>query len=389
MQRWTNARNIGFTILVWIAIVFIVAWTIGHFITAVILFVIAALLAYAISPGVTLLRRLHVPRLLAILIVYLVALAALGAILFYIGSTAIAQVVSFAKALPDLLRETKPNNPAPLFSLLKPLGLTASQYNQYRQDVIDQVTASAGTFASNAIPVVTGIASGLIDFVLVFILSVYLVIDGPRAINWLRSAAPASQRGRVLFYLDILSSKVGGYIRGQLIMSTFIGVMVGGGMAAFQVPFALLLGVLAFFMEFVPILGTIISGAACVLIALAAKNFLIAALVAGYFIVVHILEADVVGPRVVGRAVGLHPVVAILALTVGTELFGLWGAVFSVPIAGVLQALIISIWTEWRSTHPDQFTPPRPKNLEPQPVTAPQDQQPQEPVSSTPTTKAT
>jgi hypothetical protein len=58
MQRWTNARNIGFTILVWIVIVFIIAWTIGHFITAVILFVIAALLAYAISPGVTLLRRL-------------------------------------------------------------------------------------------------------------------------------------------------------------------------------------------------------------------------------------------------------------------------------------------------------------------------------------------
>ena len=389
MQRWTNARNIGFTILVWIAIVFIVAWTIGHFITAVILFVIAALLAYAISPGVTLLRRLHVPRLLAILIVYLVALAALGAILFYIGSTAVAQVVDFAKALPDLLRETKPNNPSPLFSLLRPLGLTADQYNQYRQDVIDQVTASAGTFASNAIPVVTGIANGLIDFVLVFIMSVYLVIDGPRAVNWLRSAAPSRQRGRVLFYLDILSSKVGGYIRGQLIMSTFIGVMVGGGMAAFQVPFALLLGVLAFFMEFVPILGTIISGAACVLIALATKNLLIAVFVAVYFVVVHILEADVIGPRIVGRAVGLHPVVAILALTVGTELFGLWGAVFSVPIAGVLQALIISIWTEWRNAHPDQFTSPRPKNLEPQPVTAPQDQQPQEPVSSTPTTKAT
>jgi predicted PurR-regulated permease PerM len=276
-----------------------------------------------------------------------------------------------------------------LFSLLKPLGLTADQYNQYRQDVIDQVTASAGTFASNAIPVVTGIASGLIDFVLVFILSVYLVIDGPRAVNWLRIAAPASQRGRVLFYLDILSSKVGGYIRGQLIMSSFIGVMVGGGMAAFQVPFALLLGVLAFFMEFVPILGTIISGAACVLIALATKPPIIAVFVLVYFIVIHILEADIVGPRIVGRAVGLHPVVAILALTVGTELFGLWGAVFSIPIAGVLQALIISIWAQWRDTHPDQFTPARPKNLQPQPITAPKDQQPQEPVSSTPTTTAT
>lgn len=385
MQRWITARNIGLTILIWVGIIFIVAWAIGHFITSVILFVIAALLAYAISPGVTMLHRLRVPRPLAIVIVYVVTLAAFGAILFYISSTAIAQVVLFAKDLPDLLSPTSARHPAPLFSLLKPLGLTADQYNQYRQDIITQVTNSAGTFAQNAIPVVTGIASGLIDFVLVLILSVYLVIDGPRAINWLRGAAPANQRGRVLFYLDILNSKVGGYIRGQLIMSTFIGLMVGGGMAVFQIPFALLLGVLAFLMEFVPILGTIISGAACVLIALATKNLLIAALVAGYFVVVHILEADVVGPRIVGRAVGLHPVVAILALTIGTELFGLWGAVFSAPIAGVLQSIIISLWTEWRDTHPDQFTPPRPKNLQPQPVTAPKDQLPQEPVSSTPT----
>ena len=385
MQRWITARNIGLTILVWVAIAFIVAWTIGHFITSVILFVIAALLAYAISPGVAWLHRLRVPRPLAIALVYLVTLAALGAVLFYIGSTAIAQVVSFAKALPDLLRPTTPQQPSPLFSLLKPLGLTAEQYNQYRQDVITQVTASAGTFASNAIPVVTGIASGLINFVLVLILSIYLVIDGPRAINWLRGAAPANQRGRVLFYLDILISKVGGYIRGQLIMSTFIGLMVGGGMAAFQVPFALLLGVLAFLMEFVPILGTIISGVACVLIALATKNVLIAVFVAIYFVVIHILEADIVGPRIVGRAVGLHPVVAILALTIGTELFGLWGAVFSAPVAGVLQSIIVSFWTQWRDTHPDQFSPARPKNLQPQPVTAPKDQQPQDPVSSTPT----
>ncbi len=385
MQRWITARNVGLTILVWVAIVFIVAWTVAHFITSVILFVIAGLLAYAISPGVTLLCRMHVPRPLAIALVYVLTLAAFSGIVFYIASTAIEQVVSFAQELPDLLRPTTPKNPSLLFSLLKPLGLTADQYNQYRQDVITQVTNSAGTFAQNAIPVVTGIANGLIDVVLVLILSVYLVIDGPRAINWLRSAAPSNQRGRVLFYLDILNSKVGGYIRGQLIMSTFIGLLVGGGMAAFQIPFALLLGVLAFLMEFVPILGTIISGAACVLIALATKNLLIAALVLGYFIIVHILEADVVGPRVVGRAVGLHPVVAILALTIGTELFGLWGAVFSAPIAGVLQSVIVSLWTQWRDTHPDQFSPARPKNLQPQTISTPKEQQ-SEPVSTGSTT---
>lgn len=383
MQRWIRARTIGLTILIWIALVFIVAWTIGHFITAVIIFVIGALLAYALSPGVALLRRARVPRPLAIVIVYLVAVCVFGGLIFYLASTAITQLGTFAQNLPNLLRPSEPGQPQPtLLRLLQPLGVTPAQYNAARAALLAQVENSATTIASSAIPVVTAIATGLIDTVLVFILSVYLIIDGPRAINWLRTATPRRQRGLVLLFLNILTSKVGGYIRGQVIMSTFIGVLVGGGMAAFQVPFALLLGVLAFLMEFVPILGTIISGVACVLIALATRGFLIAAGVTGYFIIVHILEADVVGPRIVGRAVGLHPVVAILALTIGTELFGIWGAVFSAPIAGVVQAIILSLWIEWHHIHPEQFPPPPPKD-EPPPQDK-EEQQPQQPVGRSP-----
>ncbi len=384
MQRWIRARNIGLTILIWIILVFIVAWTIGHFITAVIIFVIGALLAYALSPGVTLLRRVRVPRPLAIVIVYLVAVCVFGGLLFYIVSTAIAQLSALAQNLPDLLRPSAPGqSPPTLLRLLQPLGVTPAQYNAARNALISQVENSATTIAGSAIPVITAIATGIVDFILVFILSVYLVIDGPKAVNWLRTATPRQQRGLILLFLNILTSKVGGYIRGQIIMSTFIGVLVGAGMAIFQVPFALLLGVLAFLMEFVPILGVIISGVACVLVALAIKGFLIAAGVLGYFIIVHILEADIVGPRVVGRAVGLHPVVAILALTIGTELFGIWGAVFSAPIAGVVQAIILSLWTEWRDTHPEQF-PRRPPKDEPPPSKEEQEQPPALPASRQP-----
>ena len=85
------------------------------------------------------------------------------------------------------------------------------------------------------------------------------------------------------------------------------------------------------------------------------KGWLIAVLVLGYFIIVHIIEGDVVGPRIVGKAVGLHPVVSIVALITGAELFGLWGALFASPLAGILQALLIEIWVQWRKGHPDQF----------------------------------
>jgi len=120
------------------------------------------------------------------------------------------------------------------------------------------------------------------------------------------------------------------------------------------VPYALLLGVLAFVLEFIPILGTLASGVICVLLALT-KGWLIALIVLVYFVLVHILEGDVIGPRIVGKAIGLHPAVALVALIAGGELFGIWGVLLASPVAGVLQAFLLAIWSEWRETHPQEF----------------------------------
>jgi len=92
----------------------------------------------------------------------------------------------------------------------------------------------------------------------------------------------------------------------------------------------------------------------CVLLALT-KGWLIALIVLVYFVLVHILEGDVIGPRIVGKAVGLHPVVALVALIAGGELFGIWGVLLASPTAGVLQAFLVTIWSEWRETHPREF----------------------------------
>jgi predicted PurR-regulated permease PerM len=133
-----------------------------------------------------------------------------------------------------------------------------------------------------------------------------------------------------------------------------VGVLVGVGMQLIGVPFALLLGVLAFVLEFIPVLGTLVSGAICILLALT-KGWVIAVIVLVYFVIVHVIEGDVVGPRLVGKIIGLHPVVSLAALIAGAELFGIRGALFALPVAGVLQALLIAIWMEWRATHPKEF----------------------------------
>jgi predicted PurR-regulated permease PerM len=90
-------------------------------------------------------------------------------------------------------------------------------------------------------------------------------------------------------------------------------------------------------------------------VALTGQTWILAIIVLLYFVALHFIESHIVGPRVVGRAVGLHPIISIVALVAGTELFGILGALFVVPVVGVIQAIIIWLWREWRASHPDQF----------------------------------
>ena len=186
------------------------------------------------------------------------------------------------------------------------------------------------------------------------VLSIYLLVDGARVSRWFRQNMPYRQRGRVRFLLETLQRVVGGYIRGQVLLCCIIGTLVGVGMWLLGVPYALLLGVLAFILEFIPVLGTLLSGVVCVLLALT-KGWVLAVIVLAYFVVVHVIEGDVVGPRIVGKAVGLHPAISIVALIAGTELFGIWGALLAAPLAGVLQAFVKALWAEWREMHPQEF----------------------------------
>ena len=349
IATWMRRVGLPLAILAWTGVALLILWLAGHVIQTLLLLTFAALLAYALAPAVKLLQRV-MPRFLAILLVYLVVLGALGALLYLIVRTAIVQVISLSDYVRFLLTPGKSGQLTPLEQTLRSLGLSQSQIASAR----DQVVASIEGFAGSVVPLLTGLVGAVLDVVLVAVLSIYLLADGARVSDWLRRNMPQQQQGNMKLLLDTLQRVVGGYIRGQLLLCGLIGLLVGVGMQVIGVPYALLLGVLAFVLEFIPVLGTLVSGAICVLLALT-KGWVIALIVLVYFVVVHVIEGDVVGPRIVGKAIGLHPVVSLAALIAGAELFGITGALFASPVAGVLQALLVAIWVEWRATHPKEF----------------------------------
>lgn len=347
--KWARRRDIPIAILAWLGLGWLVLWAASYVTRSLLVVTVAALLAFALTPAVKFLQR-FMPRVLAVVIVYLFVLSGIGLLLYAIINTTIGQVSALADTIKTFLTPQGQHQSVPLIEFLGRFGITVAQLQQIGQVIESQATG----IVSNALPFLSGIAEFMLNIIIVAILSIYLLLDGPRAIGWLRRNAPMMQRERTHFFLDTLERVIGGYIRGQLIMSSTVGLLVGVGMTILQVPYGVLLGVVAFILEFVPIIGTILSGALCVLLALS-KGWVIALIVLVYFIVVHVVEGDILAPRIVGRAVGVHPAVSLFALLAGAELFGIWGAVLGSPLAGLIQAVLVAVWQDWRATHPEQF----------------------------------
>jgi predicted PurR-regulated permease PerM len=350
---WTRRLIILLTILATITLVGVALWGASHIITSSLIFAIAALIAYAIAPAVDLFQRV-LPRALAILVVYLIALILLGLLLYMLISTTLAQLISLVKSIGTFLTPGNNGQDSPLVQILKRFGMTDTQIHSFATQLGLQLTSIAGTIASGVLPLITGIAGGALNILLTVVISIYLLIDGSRAIRWLRNRTPTTQRGRINSLLSALQHVVGGYIRGQFVLSLVIGVIVGVGLTILRFPYAALIGVLSFITEFIPVLGTIVCGTIAILLALT-QGWLMTILVLAFFIVVHVFEGYILAPRLVGKAVGLNPVVCLIALTVGGELFGPWGAIFASPTAGLIQAFAVAFWINYRRTHSDEF----------------------------------
>lgn len=347
--RWRQRLFVSLTLLTWIAILLLVIWLLSHVVLAILLFVIAAVVSYAVTPFVDLLCR-WLPRGLAIAISYVVGVVILLGLVVLVGYTASTQVVLLVRALPGYFDKARYLEPR-LLSTLNPLGIGSGQLDGARALLLDQAHAAASSIAAGSFAVVKGTLSGFLSAILAFMISIYLTANGPRARHRLIEAAGRLRYGeRIADWVVTVNQIVGGYVRATLTLAGMVGVLVGGSMAVLGLPYALLLGVIAFFMEFIPVIGVMISGAICILIALGVQGWQKALIVWGVFVLVHVLEGDVVGPRVRGKAVGIHPVTALLALVAGTELWGVWGALLGAPIAGLLQAFVVAGYRSFAGT---------------------------------------
>jgi predicted PurR-regulated permease PerM len=345
-RRLVNAL----TILAWVAIAAVIFLILGRVVDALTLLSFAVLVAYVIYPLVKLLERI-MPRPVAIILVYVLIFGICCGLLYIFVVLAIAQLNSLIQFFKTAFQPGQANPFQPLIDVMNKLGITQDVIANSIQQIIGQLQNTV----NDIVPLLKSIATILINLVLVTTLSIYFLLDGERVFNWLNKKTPLMYRQNISFLVDAVARAVGGYIRGTILLNVLFGALVGLGVGLLGVPFAFLLAMITFFLGFIPVVGGYFIAIICILFALP-EGWLVTVAVAIFITVLQgLVIGPILGPRIVGKAVGLHPIVAIFAILVGGELFGLLGALFAVPIAGVIQTIFMALWSSWRELQPEQF----------------------------------
>ncbi len=356
MERvnWERVRDILISILC-VGVMLWAAWSImGLFVHAVVLLLLAMAVAFLVTPAVDFIGR-YIPRLLAALLVYAVVLAIVGGLCYALIFSLIQQVNYFSQNLPGYVQNL-PTTYANTQQWLIQQGIPHDTIDATINSITQQANALAASLANNLVSIIFVVTDAIINVLLVVVLSFYLVLDGKRIRHSIVSIAPKRSMKHVLLFEDALNRVVGNYIRGQLTLAAIIGILAGLGCYMLGLNnFALIIGVLAFLFETIPMVGPALASIPAILISLLLPApFPRSYEILVYFIVIQMIESNILGPRIVGHAVGLHPVASILALIVGAQLFGAFGALLATPIVAAFWVVITSLYRSVRGESADE-----------------------------------
>ena len=301
------------------------------------LLMLAILLATAIEPLVNRLRRGPFTRGSGVLVVYTLIILTIGIPVYAVAPTLVSEAALFGDTLPERLQSLRPYaanlQPRPLEGFAVGALDNAIQAVQLPQRPAQDQIVQAGATAAHT----------LLSFFSVFVLAYYWLVERPSIKRAILRTVPVRRARDVNTVWMEVEEKLGGWVRGQLILMLAIGTMATVGYILLGLPNPALLGVAAGLFEIIPMIGPFLAFAPAVLVALAAIDPTRALAVAGYALVIQQVESNILVPRVMGRRVGVSSLTVLLGILVGGALAGLPGAFLAVPLAGALQVILAHV----------------------------------------------
>jgi predicted PurR-regulated permease PerM len=323
----------------------------------VLLFTIAALVALLLNPFVALLRRRGLPRGPSVLIVMLGVVGVLIGIGILLSNPVSDQVSTFRSNVPDLVDDANASLDD-LQAWLDRNGIDvqiAEEGEPALASVGQELTGGSGELLSFTEDALRTLVEASIALILVIVLSVYMLLYGERIGNSVRSMLPF-HHGPEDDYPARVQRAVFGYVRGQLLFSLIMGTSAGvmlwvlGSLGIFPdgKTYAILFGAWYGFAELIPYVGPAIGAAPPVLISLFSGEPLDALWLVIAFTALQQIEGHIVAPNVFAQALRINPILVILALLLGGQLYGFIGAFVALPIAAILRETVVYFRTHLR-----------------------------------------
>lgn len=338
---------------IWIGVA-LVAVALLYFLSSVILPFVAAMgLAYLLDPVADKLERLGLSRLMATLAILLVAVLIILALTAVAVPPLLRQLTSFIEAFPDLVDKAQGAVMDRGGALLDKLQLDVGKIfgaeaaaNVDAQKVAPGLVRIGSQWLLSAMKTLLSGGAAVINIaslmVVTPVVAFYLLLDWDRMIARIEANVPPRDRPRMHLIARDIDKALAGFVRGQSLLALFLGVWYAAGLTLVGVNYGLLIGLIGGVLSFIPYVGslTVLVLSLIVAIAQAWPDLTLPGLAVGVFAVGQFLEGNVLSPRLVGDAMGLHPVWLIFALMAFGALFGFVGLLIGAPVAAVIGVLV-------------------------------------------------
>jgi predicted PurR-regulated permease PerM len=312
------------------------AWLLYYLKDLVLVVLTAIVIASAIEPAVVALMRFHLPRLVAVLALYVALFGFFLGMFYFFLPSILEDFATFVASLPSYLDAFSRTGAFDTYARI--LGLPAAP--QISVDSFNGGLQSVLGIFGNAFTAASSVFGGFLSFLLILVFSFYFAVAETGVDDFLRVVSPAKYQDYVLNLWRRSQHKIGLWMQGQLLLAVIIGVLVYLSLTILGVKHALLLAVIAAVFELIPVFGPVLAAVPAVLVAFVDGGVTLGILVVALYIILQQFENHLIYPLVVTKVVGVPPLLVILALIAGAKLAGFLGVLLSVPAAAVMQELV-------------------------------------------------
>jgi predicted PurR-regulated permease PerM len=354
------AKGIGLILLIWFL----------FFIKDVVLvLLVSVVIASSMEPLISFFKKYKISRLPAAIISFIVILSIFVGFIFFFVPPVLDEASSFLIELPKYLESTTLWNPLNVSSenvetSQKVVSTLSEGINNPEQlvknvaqsqikttaisssgsfgisDVISSIQDISSNVSGGFVKIISAVFGGLLSFILIIFLSFYLLVQEDGVADFLRLVTPLKHEKYVIDLWKRSQKKIGQWIQGQLLLGVIVAVLLYLGLMILGVKNALLLALMACFLEIVPVFGPIMCVIPAIMIAFVGGGLTSAILVLGLYVIVQQFESHLIYPLVVKKVVGVSPIMVILALIIGAKLAGFLGVLLSVPTVSVLMEFV-------------------------------------------------